>query len=231
MEIDREEVTQEREERQEEIAKESVESEAIKRSKPVETKESTSSATSSYAAVVQSGPAVPAKVKKVKPSARLVRNSQRIPFMDSHFHLDRMQQQSRMEDLEEILANGPIQQTPMKLEAAIANFIDGVPSRSVRRELSKDRRLFFTFGVHRKRAHKVTPEEMKVVKEVVLKEPKCVGIGEMGYDLTDGCSVHLDKQMKVCKEQLRHYASKELWPNVMVIQCQDSVYSRKATEL
>ena len=59
--------------------------------------------------------------------------------MDSHFHLDRVQQQSRMGDLEEILANGPIPQTLLKLEAAIANFIDGVLSRSVRRELSKDR--------------------------------------------------------------------------------------------
>ena len=42
---------------------------------------------------------------------------------------------------------------------------------------------------------------------------------EMGYDLTDGCSVHLDKQMKAFKEQLRHYASKELWSTVMVIHC------------
>ena len=59
---------------------------------------------------------------------RLVRNSQRIPFVDSHFHLDRVKQQSRMEDLEEILANGPIPQTPMKLEAAIAKkagFVQG----------------------------------------------------------------------------------------------------------
>ena len=182
MEIDRQEVMPERKERQGEIAR-SVESEAMETNKPVETKESTSSATRSYAAVVQSGPAVPAKGKKMKPSplgipypkeerelrlVRLVSNSQRILFVDSHFHLDRVQQ-----DLEEILANGPIPQTPMKLEAAIANFIDGVPSRSETRDLSKDRRLFFTFEVHPKRAHKVTPEEMKAVKEVVLKEPKC----------------------------------------------------------
>ena len=85
--------------------------------------------------------------------------------------------------------------------------------------------------MHPKRAHKVTPEEMKEVKEVLLKEPKCVGIGEMGYDLTDGCSIHLDKQMKAFKEQLRHYASKQLWSTVMVIHCRDSVDSRKATEL
>ena len=36
----------------------------------------------------------------------------------------------------------------------------------------------------------------------------------MGYDLTDGCSIHLDKQIKVFKEQLRHYAGKELWSTV-----------------
>ena len=209
----------------------------------METKESTSSATRSYAAVVQSGYLVPAKVKKVKPSplgipypkeerelrlVRLVRNSQRMPFVDCHFHLDPVQQQSKMEDLEEILANGLIPQSLMKLEAAIANFIDGVSSRSVRWELSKDQRLFFTFGVHPKHAHKVTPEEMKAVKEVVLKEPKCVGIGEMGYDLTDGCSIHLHKQMKVFKQKLRHYASKELWSSVMLIHSPDSVDSRKA---
>ena len=36
-----------------------------------------------------------------------------------------------------------------------------------------------------------------------------MGIGEMGYNLTDGCSIYLDKQMKVFKDQLRHYASTE----------------------
>ena len=135
--------------------------------------------------------------------------------MDYHFHLDCVQQQSRMEDLEEILANEPIPQTPMKVEAEIINFIDGVLSRSVRQALSKDQRLHFTFGVYPKYAHKVTHEEMKAVKEVVLKKPKRVGIGEMGYDLTDGCSIRLDKQMKVLKEQLRHYASKELCLDTM----------------
>ena len=235
MQIDREEVTPERKKRQEEIAR-SVETETMGTNKSVETKESTSSATRSYAAVVQSGPAVPAKVKKVKPSPLgipypkeeqqlslvcLVRNSQRIPFVDSHFHLDRVQQQSTMGDLEQILAN-----------PTDPNEIRSCNSQLYRRRTIKECEAgIFTFGVHLKRAHKVTPEEMKVVKEVVLKEPKCVVIGEMGYNLTDGCSVHLDKQMKVFKEQLRHYSSKELWSTVMVIHCQDIVDSMTATEL
>ena len=68
MEIDREEVTPEREERQEETAKEFFyellnEKEVGKSKKPVETEESTSSATMSFASVVQSGPAVTSKVK------------------------------------------------------------------------------------------------------------------------------------------------------------------------
>ena len=67
MEIDLEETTPEREEKQEGIAQESVESEAMETSKPVGTKESTSSATRSYAVALQSGPAVPLQVKKVKP--------------------------------------------------------------------------------------------------------------------------------------------------------------------
>ena len=73
--------------------------------------------------------------------------------MDSHFHQDRLQQKSSI-----------MPDTPIKMEA-IANFIDGVPSREVRKALSKDQRLFFSCRIHPKN-NKVIPED---IKELVLK--------------------------------------------------------------
>ena len=172
----------------------------------------------------------PAKEREMR-MVRLVKNSQRIPFVDSHFHLDRLQQKSRLSSLNDILDLGPMPVTPIKVEEAVANFIDGVPSCEIRKALAKDPRLFFTFGVHPKRANKVTPEEIKAIKHVVVKETRCVGIGEMGIEMTSGCSCFLDKQVKVLKEQLKVYISKELWSTVIVIHCRDYVGSEKASDV
>ena len=108
----------------------------------------------------------------------LVRRSEKIPFLDTHFHLNRLQEASCSESLDDILVNGPILLTLIELEYAIPNFIDGVPSRSIRQELSKNKRLYFTFGVQPKWAYKYTPEEMKAIKTVLVKDHQCVGIGD-----------------------------------------------------
>ena len=127
----------------------------------------------------------------------------------------------------------------IELECAIVSFIDGVPSRNNQQELFKDKRiyfilfkdkriyfilfkdkrLYFTYGIHLKWAYKYTPEDMKAIKTAFVKDPHCVGIGEMGYDLTQGCSAFVDKQMKLFKEQLHYYLKKELWQTVLVIDC------------
>ena len=161
---------------------------------------------------------------------RLVKRSEKIPFVDTHFHLNRLQEASHIESLEEILVSGPILLTLIELKYAVANFIDGVPTRGIRQELSKDKRLYFKFGVHPKRAYKYTPEEMKAIKTALVKDPRCVGIGEMGYDLTQGCSTFVDKQTKVFKEQLQYYLKKELWETVLVIHCRDLPNSTKASD-
>ena len=103
-------------------------------------------------------------------------------------------------------------------------------SRGIRQELSKDKRLYFTFGVHPKRAYKYTPEEMKAIKTALVKDPRCVGIGEMRYDLTQGCSTFVDKQTKVFKEQLQYYLKKQLWQTVLVIHCRDLPNSTKVSD-
>ena len=117
----------------------------------------------------------------------------------------------------------------IELECAIVSFIDGVPSRNNQQELFKDKRiyfilfkdkrLYFTYGIHLKWAYKYTPEDMKAIKTAFVKDPHCVGIGEMGYDLTQGCSAFVDKQMKLFKEQLHYYLKKELLQTVLVIDC------------
>ena len=65
-----------------------------------------------------------------------VKRSEKIPFVDTHFHLNRLQEASHIKSLEEILVSGPIPLTLIELEYAIANFIDGVPTRSIQQELS-----------------------------------------------------------------------------------------------
>ena len=52
----------------------------------------------------------------------------------------------------------------------------------------------------------------------------------MGYDLTQGCSIFVDKQTKVFKEQLHYYLKKELWQTILVIHCRDLVNSTKASD-
>ena len=78
---------------------------------------------------------------------RLVRRSEKIPFVDTHFHLNRLQEASCSELLDDILVNGTIQLTLTELEYAITNFIEGVPSRSIQQEF-KDKRLCFIFSVY-----------------------------------------------------------------------------------
>ena len=56
----------------------------------------------------------------------LVKRSEKISFVDTHFHLNRLQEASHIESLEEILVSGPILLTLIELEYAIPNFIDGV---------------------------------------------------------------------------------------------------------
>ena len=74
---------------------------------------------------------------------RLVKRSEKIPFVDTHFHLNRLQEASHIESFEEILVSGPIPLTLIELEYAVANFIDSVLTRGIRQELSKDKRLYF----------------------------------------------------------------------------------------
>ena len=56
--------------------------------------------------------------------------------MDSQFHRDRLQQKSNLLSLDDILDRGLMPVTPIKLEAAISNFIDSGPSKEIRKDLS-----------------------------------------------------------------------------------------------
>ena len=53
--------------------------------------------------------------------------SQKIVFVDSHFHLNKIRAVVGFSALQSILNNGPMPQTPVRLQHAVCNFCHGVP--------------------------------------------------------------------------------------------------------
>ena len=159
------------------------------------------------------------------------KESQKISFVDSHCHIDRIKSMSAMSSLDVMLRNGPMPLLPVRLEAAVANFCHGVPSRDEMVKYKRDARLFFTYGIHPKEAKYVSQREIEIVKSAVEKDPRCVGIGEIGMEYTGGHSKLSNHQTRVLKDMLRFYVTKKLWSKVIVIHCRDRNDSRDASDM
>ena len=147
--------------------------------------------------------------------------SQKIGFVDSHLHLDKIRAVAGFSALQSILNNGPMPQTPVRLQHAVCNFCHGVPSREDMVVYKRDHRLSFTYGVHPKEAKYVSQRQLDMVKSAVEKDPRCVGIGEMGMEYSEGYSKFNDHQIRVLKDLLRFYVDKKLWSKVLVIHCRE----------
>ena len=112
------------------------------------------------------------------------KSSERLLFVDSHMHLDKLQYASKRQDLCEIMKHGPMPSELVELKFAVANFCHRVPMKQARERAYKDKRIYTTYGVHPKQAHVVTKDDMKRVKIAILRDTRCVGIGEIGIDLS-----------------------------------------------
>ena len=147
--------------------------------------------------------------------------SQKIGFVDSHLHLDKIRAVAGFSALQSILNNGPMPQTPVHLQHAVCNFCHGVPSRGDMVVYKRDHLLSFTYGVHPKEAKYVSQRQLDMVKSAVEKDPRCVGIGKMGMEYSEGYSKFNDHQIQVLKDLLRFYVDKKLWSKVLVIHCRE----------
>ena len=100
-----------------------------------------------------------------------------------------------------------------------------------REQAYKDKRIYTTYGVHPKQAHVVPKDDMERVKIAILRDPRCVGIGEIGIDLSGSFGRHKEAQVKVLREMLKFYAEEELWDKVLVFHCRDEHLSTEASDL
>ena len=60
--------------------------------------------------------------------------------------------------------------------------------------LKRDHRLSFAFGVHPKHAKYVNQHRVGAIKDKILKEARCVAIGEIGIVRTSGHSTLIEYQ-------------------------------------
>ena len=140
-----------------------------------------------------------------------LRSHQKISFVDTHFHMDRLQRKTGLDRLDPIMMRGPMPHIPSQLEAAVAVFCDEVPTWDKLRMLKRDHRLSFAFGI--------------------LKEARCVAIGEIGIERTSSHSTLIEYQTKLLEDILSFYVESKLWSKVLVIHCRDYNNSPDASDL
>ena len=146
-----------------------------------------------------------------------LRSRQKISFVDTHFHMDRLQRKTGLDRLDPIMMRGPMPHIPSQLEAAVAVFCDEVPTWDKLRMLKRDHRLNFAFGVHPKHAKYVNQHRVGAIKDKILKEARCVAIGEIGIERTSGHSALIEYQTKLLEDILSFYVESKLWSKVLVI--------------
>ena len=156
---------------------------------------------------------------------------QKISFVDTHFHMDRLQRKTGLDRLDPIMMRGPMPHIPSQLEAAVAVFCDEVPTWDKLCMLKRDHRLSFAFGVHPKHAKYVNQHRVGAIKEKILKEVRCAAIGKIGIERTSGHSALIEYQTKLLEDILSFYVESKLWSKVLVIHCRDYNNSPDASDL
>ena len=144
-------------------------------------------------------------------------------FVDSHFHLDKLQLLSQEHDLDKILAKGPMPASPVALSHGVINFCHGPVDEVDKALIEEDSRLYFTYGIHPKHAHCVKREDVEKVVECIRNDKYCVGYGEVGLDYSGAFQKYSREQQRVFEdfvaEFVKHLATKPKL--VLVIHCRD----------
>ena len=151
-----------------------------------------------------------------------VKSRDRVSFIDSHMHLDKLRWISHCRDIDTILDRGPMPATPVYLEAVVANFCHEAPSKELRQMWKRDSRIFHTHGLHPKLAHTATDEDFERVRTSVIKDPRCVGLGEIGFDFSGHFGKFKTQQTLLCRKFLQMFVREELYHHkAIVIHCRD----------
>ena len=131
-----------------------------------------------------------------------VNSKDRVSFIDSHMHLDKLRWISHCHDIDSILDRGPMPATPVYLEAVVANFCHEAPSKELRQMWKRVSRIFHTHGLHPKLAHTATDEDFERVRTSIIKDPCCVGLGEIGFDFSAHFGKFKVQQTLLCRKFL-----------------------------
>ena len=158
-----------------------------------------------------------------------VNSKDRVSFIDSHMHLDNLRWISHCRDIDTILDRGPMPATPVYLEAVVANFCHEAPSKELRQMWKRDSRIFHTHGLHPKLAHTATDEDFERVRTSIIKDPRCVGLGEIGFDFSAHFGKFKVQQTLLCRKFLQMFVKEELYySKAIVIHCRDKGNSMDA---
>jgi len=120
-------------------------------------------------------------------------------FTDSHFHLDQVLAKSKCDSLKTIEdATG---RSDGCLSYAVANYVYPDAWDLHEKQIAGDPRIFVSFGIH---PHFVLDWPFHANKlRRLLTSPICVGIGEIGIDLTSKCRHKPCKHPKDCKKLIQ----------------------------
>ena len=99
----------------------------------------------------------------------------------------------------------------------VANFFHGVSAKDVKR--NGDERIFRTHGIHPKRAHEVSREEIVKVKNAICSDKRCVGIGEIGFNFSGDFKNHKSEQETLLRGMVKFYAGQKLYDKTIVLHC------------
>ena len=158
-----------------------------------------------------------------------VNSKDRVSFIDSHMHLNKLRWISHCRDNDTILDRGPMLATPVYLEAVLANFCHEAPSKELRQMWKRDSRIYYTHGLHSKLAHTATDEDFERVRTSIIKDPRCVGLGEIGFDFSAHFGKFKVQQTLLCRKFLQMFVKEELYySKAIVIHCRDKGNSMDA---
>ena len=159
--------------------------------------------------------------KKRKEVFLKAKSSDRLSFIDSYMHLDKLQRTSRCQDIDDILDRRPVPATPVYLQAVVAKFCHELPDTKLRQMWKRDSRIYHSHVIHPMLAHTASDQVFIDVRNAIIKDPHCVGIGEIGFDFSAHFISYKTQQIKLCKKFLQLFVNEELFSKVLVIHCRD----------
>ena len=90
--------------------------------------------------------------------------------------------------------------------------------------------IFHSHRIHPKFAHTASAQDFTDVRSAIIKDPRCVGIGEFGFDYSTHFSSYKTQQITLCRKFLQLFVKEELFRKVLVIHCRDKKGSTEASE-